>query len=107
MTKKLGIFDVGKSGKERSEGALKFVISQMRASGLRERTIRDYETHVNSFIKATDIKQINDVNSAHIYEWLGKMDVSNSTKMIRLKCLKAFLNRCLSNGIVMSMDRCQ
>lgn len=90
MTKKLGIYDFGKAGKESSAGALKFIISQMQASGLRERTVRDHKTHISSFIKATDIKHIDDVNSAHIYEGLGKMDVSNSTKLIRLKCLKAF-----------------
>lgn len=102
MTKKLGIFEVGTPERSTALDALEFIIKQMRASGLRERTIEDYQMHVKSFIETTDITSINDVTSAHIYEWLGKMEVSNSTKLIRLKCLKAFLNRCLSNGLITS-----
>lgn len=78
--------------------ALETVIRQMKASGLRERTINDYELHVNHFIDVTGIKVIEDIGADHLYLWLSSMNVSNQTKLTRLKCLKAFLSRCFNNG---------
>ena len=80
------------------EQALKTVIRQMKAIGLRERTINDYEYYVNHFIQVTGIRAIEDVSADHVYDWLASMDVSNQTKLTRLKCLKAFLSRCRDNG---------
>lgn len=78
--------------------ALDIVIKQMEASGMRTRTITDYETHVKHFVKITEIEALADVSSDSIYLWLSSMNVANSTKLIRLKCLRAFLERCLTNG---------
>ncbi|WP_182200397.1 tyrosine-type recombinase/integrase [Paraliobacillus salinarum] len=80
------------------EKALITVIKQMRATGLRPRTINDYELHVRHFIKVTDIQHVEEISADHIYEWLSSMNVSNQTKLTRLKCLKAFLSRCKDNG---------
>lgn len=80
--------------------ALSTVIRQMEISGNRPRTIRDYELHVNNFIKCTGVKRIDDIDASYIYYWLSEMEVSNQTKLTRLKCLKAFLSRCLDNGWV-------
>jgi len=80
------------------EKALDTVIRQMRAAGLRKRTISDYELHVNHFVKITGAKVIEELSTNHIYDWLSSMDVSNQTKLTRLKCLKAFLRRCFNNG---------
>ncbi|MCM3732368.1 tyrosine-type recombinase/integrase [Fictibacillus nanhaiensis] len=82
--------------------ALTSVLRQMRAAGLRERTMDDYELHVSHFAKVTGVQALEDVTSDHIYEWLSSMNVSNQTKLTRLKCLKAFLSRCLDNGWVTS-----
>jgi integrase/recombinase XerD len=80
------------------EKALSIVLRHMHASGLRERTINDYELHVSHFAKITGVKNLEDINTDHIYEWLSSMNVSNQTKLTRLKCLKAFLSRCFDNG---------
>ncbi|MED3764721.1 site-specific integrase [Ureibacillus terrenus] len=80
------------------EKALEKIIRQMKAQGLRERTINDYELYVNHFIETTDAKYLDDLTVQHIYDWLASMEVSNQTKLTRLKCLKAFLNRCFDNG---------
>jgi integrase/recombinase XerD len=80
------------------EKALSIVLRHMQASGLRERTMNDYELHVNHFAKITGVKNLEDINTDHIYEWLSSMNVSNQTKLTRLKCLKAFLSRCFDNG---------
>lgn len=80
------------------EKALRTVIRQMKAAGLRERTISDYDLHINNFFNVTGVQYMEELNANHIYEWLASMNVSNSTKLIRLKCLKAFLNRCFDNG---------
>jgi integrase/recombinase XerD len=82
--------------------ALTSILRQMKAAGLRERTMDDYELHVNHFAKVTGVTILESVNSEHIYEWLSSMNVNNQTKLTRLKCLKAFLNRCFDIGWVTS-----
>lgn len=78
--------------------ALDVVVKQMQAAGLRERTISDYIIHVSHFGQVTGELTLNELKVDHIYAWLSTMKVSNSTKLIRLKCLKAFLGRCFKNG---------
>ncbi|WP_088032754.1 tyrosine-type recombinase/integrase [Evansella clarkii] len=78
--------------------ALRLLINQMIGSGLRERTIRDYKINITHFIKQTKIHRLEEINADTIYRWLAEMQVSNQTKLTRLKCLKAFLNRCFDNG---------
>ncbi|MEK5103761.1 site-specific integrase [Cytobacillus sp. FSL M8-0252] len=80
------------------QNALAVVIRQMEASGLRERTISDYELHVNHFIQITGVSVMEELNAEKIYAWLSSMKVSNQTKLTRLKCLKAFLSKCFING---------
>lgn len=80
------------------EKALEIVVSQMEVAGLRPRTISDYETYVTDFSAKTDTKYMKDIDSGVIYEWLASMNVKPQTKLIRLKCLRAFLERCFDNG---------
>ncbi|ETI67855.1 tyrosine-type recombinase/integrase [Neobacillus vireti] len=80
------------------EKALAAILRQMNAAGMRKRTISDYQLHVEHFAKITGATVIEELTTDHIYRWLSSMDVSNSTKLIRLKCLKAFLSRCFKNG---------
>lgn len=80
------------------EKALAAVIRQMKAAGLRERTISDYEIYVNDFIEKTGVKVLREITADHVYAWLASMNVSNQTKLTRLKCLKAFFSRCFDNG---------
>ncbi|WP_227396695.1 tyrosine-type recombinase/integrase [Jeotgalibacillus aurantiacus] len=80
------------------EKALGIVLRQMQAAGLRERTIDDYDRHVTHFAKVTGVKLLRELNANHIYDWLSSMNVSNQTKLTRLKCIKAFLSRCFDAG---------
>lgn len=80
------------------EKALEIIIKQMKASGLRTRTINDYETYVLDFIKVTNVQYLIEMDANSIYEWLAQMKVQDTTKRIRLKCLKAFLGKCANNG---------
>jgi integrase/recombinase XerD len=82
--------------------ALTVVVRQMQAAGMRKRTISDYVLHVEHFAKITGCRVLDELTADHIYSWLASMDVSNSTKLIRLKCLKAFLGRCFRNGWITS-----
>lgn len=99
-----GIFDGSPHIKPQSpqgfpiEKALTVIIRQMEASGLRERTISDYELHVNHFIEITGITTMEELSAESVYSWLSSMNVSNQTKLTRLKCLKAFLSKCFLNG---------
>lgn len=74
------------------------ITRQMKAAGLRDRTISDYNIHVSHFVKITGLNTIDEIKVDHIYEWLSSMNVSNQTKLTRLKCLKAFLSRCFNFG---------
>ena len=112
MSKRTGVFDVkidlqnvvfGDNPKAKKkdmtiEKALKTVSMQMKVSGLRERTISDYNLHVNHFCKITSSVYLSDITTNEIYEWLNWMELSNAIKLIRLKCLKAFLGKCFDNG---------
>ena len=70
----------------------------MRASGLRERTVHDYKTYVNDFVRKTDVEYLLAIDADAIYGWLGQMKVKDTTKRVRLKCFCAFLGKCFNNG---------
>ncbi|EOP13738.1 hypothetical protein KQ3_03818 [Bacillus cereus B5-2] len=48
--------------------ALEIIVRQMKATGLRERTIDDYYLHVNHFMKITDTQYLEELNVNHIYQ---------------------------------------
>ncbi|MEH6922664.1 site-specific integrase [Bacillus altitudinis] len=78
--------------------ALETITRQMKVSGNRSRTISDYVLHVEHFLSVTNVNYVSDITADTIYKWLDSMNVSNQTKLTRLKCLKAFLSRCFDNA---------
>lgn len=80
------------------EKALDIVVNQMEVAGLRPRTIKDYKTYVLDFVNKTGVKYMQDMDADAIYAWLSTMNVQPQTKAIRIKCLRAFLERCFDNG---------
>lgn len=114
MTKRTGVFDVKvdlsslvmNGGVERKASrnslsivkALETVIRQMRVSGFRQRTIGDYVRHMSHLQKVTGVEYVEDITADTLYEWLDSMAVANSTKLIRLKCMKAILGKFMDNG---------
>lgn len=50
------------------EKAIEISVRQMRASGLRERTIHDYETFVNDFVRKTNVEYLLAIGVGAIYE---------------------------------------
>ncbi|POD87679.1 Site-specific recombinase XerD [Bacillus subtilis] len=85
-------------GRTKIEKALITVLRQMEVSGNRKRTMNDYRLHVTDFMKSEGLTFLDEITTESIYLWLEKMDVSSQTRLIRLKCLKAFLSRCFDNG---------
>lgn len=81
----------------RVQQALKTVFRQMQISGNRPRTIESYEFAWNEFIKVTGVKYVEDIDADMIYDYLNEIDVSKATKLVRLKSLKAVLNRFFDN----------
>lgn len=115
MTKRTGIFDVTKPeiltapmnimkervplhSSKRIKLALEIIVQQMKVTGYRKRTLKDYETIITNFIKQMQVAYLSEITTDLIYVWLNGMDVSNQTKLTRLKVLKAFLSKCLNNG---------
>ncbi len=80
------------------EKALVTVLRQMEVAGNRKRTISDYRLYVIDFFESEGLTYLDEITTESIYLWLEKMDVSSQTRLIRLKCLKAFLTRCFDNG---------
>lgn len=78
--------------------ALSTVLKQMTTLGNRPRTMSDYETHVSHFAETIGITYLHDITTESLIAWLASMDVSNATKLTRIKCMKAFLGRCFNNG---------
>lgn len=89
---------VGKREELSIEKALTIITRQLSITGYRERTIKDYNLHVNHFSKITGIINLKDITIKSIYNWLESMDVGSQTRLTRLKCLKAFLSHCYNNG---------
>ncbi|MDN0190943.1 hypothetical protein QI003_07425 [Bacillus stercoris] len=85
-------------GRTKIEKALITVSRQMEVVGSRKRTMSDYRLHVTNFMKSEGLTFLDEITTQSIYLWLEKMDVSSQTRLIRLKCLKAFLSRCFDNG---------
>lgn len=115
MTKRAGLFDINVDfdmkkliqGEQKSqaneitiEKALTTITKQMQVSGFRERTMKDYNLHMKHLCKITSVRYLHEITSETIYVWLDSMRVSNQTKLIRLKCLKAILSKCFDNGWV-------
>lgn len=109
MTKRTGLFDVSiktdllQPQKTTPKGmtiekALSTIQQQMKLNGYRERTLQDYNRIFNKFVEITGVQYLEEITVDTIYEWLGKMNVSPSTKSTRLKCLKAILSKCYNNG---------
>lgn len=80
------------------EKALTILNRQMKVSGLRERTIKDYNLYTKEFCLVTGATHLSDVSLEKIYDWLDTMNVSNTSKLIKLKSLKSILGKCFDNG---------
>ncbi|MFC4797751.1 phage integrase SAM-like domain-containing protein [Neobacillus sp. GCM10023253] len=85
-----------------AEKALETIHRKMTLNSYRERTLNDYILIFNHFLKATNVKYLEEITVDIIYRWLDSMNVSASTKSTRLKCLKAVLGKCFNNGWLQS-----
>lgn len=78
------------------EKYLDFLETRLKLENLRQRTIKDYMKwykHYIDYCKEQKIYSLSELNANSIYDWLASMEVADSTKNIRLKSLKAGLNR--------------
>lgn len=78
--------------------ALSLVFRQMRATGRRPRTIESYNYVFNEFVNKTGVKYVHEIDADTLYLYIDQLDVSLSTKLIRLKTIKAVLSRFFDNG---------
>lgn len=111
MGRKHGIFSIGDDVFEQSpiktnekkdlmkiSNALTIVFQQMRINGNRERTIDSYNYIFNQYKEHNKLIYVEDIDTDSIYSYLGSLEVSEQTKLIRLKSLKAVLSRFFNNG---------
>ena len=80
--------------------ALDLVFRQMQSMGRRQRTIESYNYTFNLFIEVTGVKYVHELDANSIYDYMEQLDVSLSTKLIRLKTIKAVLSRFFDNGLL-------
>ncbi|MFC9542726.1 tyrosine-type recombinase/integrase [Lysinibacillus sp. NPDC056959] len=91
--------EVEQSRKGKSiDEALETIFNQMRIAGNRQRTIDSYEYIFKQFVKVNSIQYVEEINIDSIYNYLGSIDVSQRTKLIRLKSTKAVLGKFHNNG---------
>lgn len=73
--------------------ALEVVFRQMNIAGNRPRTIDSYDYIFRSFCKVNKIDFVEEITLDTIYYYLENLDVSQRTKKIRLKTIKAVLGK--------------
>lgn len=78
--------------------ALENVFNQMRIAGNRQRTIDGYKYIFNQFVEVCHIEYVEDINIDNMYHYLDILEVKSSTKLIRLKSIKAVLSKFFNNG---------
>ena len=78
--------------------ALSIVYQQMRLAGNRERTIDSYYYIFDQFVRSNNLVYVEDIKADSIYYYLESLKVSNQTKLIRLKSIKALLGKFHNNG---------
>lgn len=74
------------------------LLRQLKTEGMRERTIQDYIRWFDRFTAFAGKIYVNDLGPGDIYGWLESMNVKDSTKLLRLKSLKAVLTRLYDRG---------
>ena len=75
------------------------VKEQMRLSGIRKQTIREYDYIFSRFIGSSNIEYLDEVNAESIFQFIASLgDVKDITKQSKLRVVKAILNRIYDNG---------
>lgn len=80
------------------DSALEVVFKQMKIGGNRARTIQSYDYIFRQLVKVNQIKYVEDISADSIYYYLDSIEVSQRTKLIRLKTIKAVLSKFYNNG---------
>lgn len=78
--------------------AQEIIFKQMRTSGNRAVTINNYRFTFNQFVNSQNIIYIEDINAQTIYDYLDSMNMKSTSKLARLRAIKAMLSKCLKNG---------
>jgi len=79
--------------------ALLIVKEQMRLSGIRKVTIKEYVYTFNRLIEGMGIEYLDEITLEIIFNWLSQLgNISDVAKQSRLRTIKAVLNRFYDNG---------
>lgn len=83
------------------KSAFLIVKEQMRLSGIRKVTIKEYDYNFTQLINYSNVDYVDELNVEKLYGWLSSQEsVSNVTKQSRLRKVKAVLSRFYDNGFV-------
>lgn len=80
------------------EYCIKTVFKQMELAGNRPRTIHSYDYIFRQFCEANNIVFVEEITAETVYNYLDVIQVSDRTKKIRLKSLKAMLGKFYFNN---------
>lgn len=75
-------------------------IKQLKVMGYRERTLYDYRYHIEKYIEVTKVSLLSEMDKDSLLLYINHNNVSQSTKLIRLKLMKALLNRWHNEGLI-------
>lgn len=76
------------------------ILYEIKFEGVSERTMRDYEYHFNRLCTVANIRYIDELTKTALIKYLQYNDVKDSTKKIRLKNVRAILNRMHFKGYI-------
>lgn len=79
---------------------LNAIIEEMTVLGYRERTMFDYKYHLTKLMAVSRIQYVDELNREVFLAYLKSGEVSQSTRRIRLKAIRAILNRLYDNGVL-------
>lgn len=78
--------------------AEEIIFQQMRVAGNRQRTIESYHYIFKQFVEYNKLEFVGDITIDTIYDYLSSLEVTQQTKLIRLKSIKAMLSKFYNNG---------
>ncbi|WP_341299614.1 hypothetical protein MHB44_13730 [Lysinibacillus sp. FSL H8-0500] len=82
-----------------AHSALMVVKEQMRLSGIRKRTIGEYDYIFNRMLKTMNVEYVDEISLETLFGFIASLgDVKDTTKQSKLRVVRAILNRIFDNG---------
>lgn len=76
------------------------IADDMIAQNKRKRTVDDYRYHLNNMLERSKISTFDKLNRQVLMKYIGDASVSDATRLVRFKSIRAVLNRFYRKGLL-------